>query len=51
MSATAAIAKPPLIWANALMFALTAAAAVVLVPWYGLKYGFTGADGACSPSS
>jgi stearoyl-CoA desaturase (delta-9 desaturase) len=33
-----------LIWANALMFALTFAAAVVLVPWYGLKYGFTGAD-------
>ncbi|HYL72403.1 MAG TPA: fatty acid desaturase [Candidatus Dormibacteraeota bacterium] len=42
MSATPA--KPPLIWANVLMFALTFAAAVVLVPWYGLKYGFTGAD-------
>jgi stearoyl-CoA desaturase (delta-9 desaturase) len=37
-------AKPPLIWANVLMFAVTFAAAMVLVPWYGLKYGFTGAD-------
>ena len=42
MSATPA--KPPLIWANALMFAITFAVAAVLVPWYGLKYGFTGAD-------
>ncbi|HUO18562.1 MAG TPA: fatty acid desaturase [Steroidobacteraceae bacterium] len=42
MSATPA--KPPLIWANALMFALTFAAAAVLVPWYGLRYGFTGWD-------
>jgi stearoyl-CoA desaturase (delta-9 desaturase) len=33
-----------LIWANALMFALTFAAALVLVPWYGLRHGFTGAD-------
>ncbi|MDE2136810.1 MAG: fatty acid desaturase [Gammaproteobacteria bacterium] len=41
---SAAPAKPPLIWANALMFALTFAAAVVLVPWYGLRYGFTGWD-------
>jgi stearoyl-CoA desaturase (delta-9 desaturase) len=37
-------AKPPLIWANALMFALTFTAAAVLVPWYGLRYGFTAAD-------
>jgi stearoyl-CoA desaturase (delta-9 desaturase) len=36
--------KPPLIWANTLMFVLTFAAAAVLVPWYGLRYGFTGAD-------
>ena len=41
---TATAAKPPLIWANALMFAITFAAAAVLVPWYGLRYGFTGAD-------
>ncbi|HYB32296.1 MAG TPA: fatty acid desaturase, partial [Steroidobacteraceae bacterium] len=44
MSTTPATVKPPLIWANALMFALTFAAAAVLVPWYGLRYGFTGAD-------
>ena len=36
--------QAPLIWTNALMFALTAAAAVVLVPWYGLTHGFSGAD-------
>ncbi|MBV8146675.1 MAG: fatty acid desaturase [Gammaproteobacteria bacterium] len=36
--------QAPLIWSNALMFALTAAAALVLVPWYGLTHGFSGAD-------
>ena len=36
--------KPPLIWANTLMFVLTALAAAVLVPWYGLTHGFSGAD-------
>ena len=36
----------PLIWTNVLMFALTFAAAAVLVPWYGIRYGFTGADWA-----
>jgi stearoyl-CoA desaturase (delta-9 desaturase) len=36
--------KPPLIWTNTLMFVLTALAAAVLVPWYGLTHGFTGAD-------
>jgi stearoyl-CoA desaturase (Delta-9 desaturase) len=44
MSVTPEVRKPPLIWANALMFALTFAAAAVLVPWYGLRYGFSGAD-------
>ena len=34
----------PIVWANALMFALTFAAAAVLVPWYGLTHGFSGAD-------
>jgi stearoyl-CoA desaturase (delta-9 desaturase) len=38
--------KPPLIWTNALMFALTFAGAAILVPWYGLKYGFATADWA-----
>ncbi len=33
--------KPPLIWANTLMFVLTAAIALVAVPWYGLTHGFT----------
>ncbi len=36
--------QPPLIWRNALMFALTFAAAAVLVPWYGLTHGFGLAD-------
>ena len=34
----------PIVWANALMFALTFAAAAILVPWYGLTHGFTVAD-------
>jgi stearoyl-CoA desaturase (Delta-9 desaturase) len=38
---------PPLIWANVIMFALTFAAAAVLVPWYGLTRGFTAADVGC----
>jgi len=36
--------RPPLIWINALMFALTATAAAILVPWYGVTRGFTTAD-------
>lgn len=36
--------QPPLVWANVLMFALTFAAAAVLVPWYGLTHGFSTAD-------
>ncbi|HKD54144.1 MAG TPA: fatty acid desaturase [Steroidobacteraceae bacterium] len=36
--------RPPLIWPNALMFALTFAAAAILVPWYGLTHGFSTAD-------
>src|SRR5215469_4942269 len=34
----------PIIWANALMFSLTFAAAAILVPWYGLTHGFSVAD-------
>src|SRR5690242_5814120 len=34
----------PLVWTNVLMFALTFAAAAILVPWYGLTRGFTAAD-------
>ncbi len=33
--------KPPLIWVNTLMFALTFAIAVIATPWYGLTHGFT----------
>jgi stearoyl-CoA desaturase (Delta-9 desaturase) len=36
--------QAPLIWTNALMFSLTFAAAAVLVPWYGLRFGFSAAD-------
>jgi len=36
--------RAPLIWTNALMFALTFAAAAILVPWYGLTHGFSTAD-------
>src|SRR5947207_1522638 len=32
---------PPLVWTNALMFALTFGAAAILVPWYGLTRGFS----------
>ena len=35
--------KPPLVWANTLMFVLTVAVALVAVPWYGLTHGFTAA--------
>jgi stearoyl-CoA desaturase (Delta-9 desaturase) len=35
---------PPLIWTNALMFALTFAVAAVSVPWYGLTHGYSTAD-------
>jgi stearoyl-CoA desaturase (delta-9 desaturase) len=35
---------PPLVWTNALMFALTFAAAAILVPWYGLTRGFSPAS-------
>ena len=34
----------PLVWTNALMFAMTFAAAAILVPWYGLTHGFSTAD-------
>ena len=36
----------PVIWANALMFVLTFAAAAISVPWYGLTHGFSTADWA-----
>ncbi len=33
--------KPRLLWTNVLMFALTMAAAVTVVPWYGFTYGYS----------
>jgi stearoyl-CoA desaturase (delta-9 desaturase) len=39
--------RAPLVWANVLMFLVTFVAAAVLVPWYGLKHGFTRADVLC----
>ena len=36
--------RPPLIWTNALMFALTLVAAAITVPWYGLTHGYSTAD-------
>ena len=33
-------ATPPVNWPAALMFALTAAAALTLVPWYGIVHGY-----------
>jgi Fatty-acid desaturase len=35
--------KPPIIWTNVLFFSLTFLAAITLVPWYGISYGFTSA--------
>ncbi len=32
--------KPPLIWTNVLLFALTFGGAVILIPWRGLTHGF-----------
>jgi len=39
-TAVAAEPKPPLIWTNILIFALTGLVAVTLVPWYGFTFGF-----------
>ncbi|GIU45131.1 fatty acid desaturase [Shewanella algidipiscicola] len=32
--------KPPLIWTNILLFAITFLGAAILVPWYGITYGY-----------
>ncbi len=34
-------ARAPLIWTNILLFSLTFLAAVVVVPWYGLRHGYS----------
>jgi stearoyl-CoA desaturase (delta-9 desaturase) len=43
MNATAQETRAPLIWSRVLMFALTAAVALVVVPWYGFTQGYTAA--------
>ena len=44
MSPTPGTQQAPLILGNVLMFTLTLAAALILVPWYGLTHGFSTAD-------
>lgn len=34
------MAKPPLIWTNVILFSSTLLAALILIPWYQLSYGF-----------
>ncbi len=41
MNSTAAADQPRLLWANVLMFALTMAVAVTVVPWYGFTHGYS----------
>ena len=41
MTATATAEKPRLLWANVLMFVLTLAASLTIVPWYGFTFGYS----------
>jgi stearoyl-CoA desaturase (delta-9 desaturase) len=41
MTATTAAEKPRLLWVNILMFALTLAASLTVVPWYGFTFGYS----------
>lgn len=43
MTATATQDRPPVLWANVLMFILTLGAAAIVVPWYGFAHGYSGA--------
>jgi stearoyl-CoA desaturase (delta-9 desaturase) len=43
MNSTASTAREPLIWSRVLMFVLTAAVSVIVVPWYGFTVGFSAA--------
>lgn len=36
--------KPPIIWLNTLLFAITFFGAVILVPWYGFAVGYSAMD-------
>ena len=41
MNSTVALAKPRLLLANVLMFVLTMAGAVIVVPWYGIAHDYS----------
>lgn len=41
MNATAPSERAPILWATVLMFVLTLAAALVVVPWYGFTQGYS----------
>ncbi len=41
MNATASRQPAPILWATVLMFVLTFAAAVIVVPWYGFTHGYS----------
>ena len=43
MNPTARDERAPLVWSRVLMFVLTFAVAVIVVPWYGFTYGFSAA--------
>ncbi len=43
MSSTPATGRPPLNWSRVLMFTLTLAVALVVVPWYGFTQGYSAA--------
>ena len=43
MNATPENERAPLVWSRVLMFVLTFAVAVTVVPWYGFTYGFSAA--------
>lgn len=40
-SAPETSSKPPIIWLNTLVFAITFAISAIGVPWYGITYGFS----------
>ncbi len=41
MNPTAPGQRPPLLWANVLMFVLTMAVSLIVVPWYGFTFGYS----------
>jgi len=43
MNATAPVTRAPFIWSRVLMFVLTAAVALTVVPWYGFTHGYSAA--------